>query len=144
MADVPFFLFKKNRKNTPEQKAFLAETRADIRAVIELLSKRGMWSEYHTKRWLAELDVCNDEEVLHLWWDSIVGGAMFEVGSPKIDAVEDLAESITEEMEEAIENDQEFGSDDMPCNINNKRGMRPGSPGRGLRKKMMKAKSVFG
>ena len=88
--DAPAFLYagteRKNKKN------FISVTRNDIRATIDFLYKRGMWSKYHYTQWKTELADIKDEETLHLWWDSIVGGAMFEV--------EPMLESRMEAMEE--------------------------------------------
>lgn len=87
--DSPTFLYAGKRKN---EKNFVAVTKADIEAVIRFLYKRGMWSKYHYTQWLEELKDCQDPEMLHLWWDSIVGGAMFET--------EPMLESRLEAMEE--------------------------------------------
>ena len=88
--DAPAFLYKKEeRKN---KKNFISVTRNDISETIKFLYKRGMWSKYHYTQWTAELNDIEDEETLHLWWDSIVGGAMFEV--------EPMLETRMEAMEE--------------------------------------------
>ena len=87
--DSPTFLYTKERKN---KKNFMTVTRADIKATIEFLYKRGMWSKYHYTQWKAELANIQDEETLHLWWDAIVGGAMFET--------EPMLESRMEALEE--------------------------------------------
>jgi len=88
MADVPMFLFKDKK----DDKKFIKETKADIKAVIDLLYKRGMWSRYHYGFWTAELDKCTSAEMLHLWWDSIVSGAMNEVESPMEERIEAMGE----------------------------------------------------
>lgn len=88
--DAPsFFYGNKERKN---KKNFISATKNDIVATIRFLYKRGMWSKYHYTQWMAEVNSCEDEEMLHLWWDSIVGGAMFET--------EPMLESRIEALEE--------------------------------------------
>ena len=95
--DAPAFLYTdKDRKNSEN---FLSVTKNDIRATIKFLYKRGMWSKYHYTQWMAELEDCNDEEILHLWWDAIVGGAMFEV-EPRLDARLDAMEEFEEDKVE--------------------------------------------
>ena len=95
--DVPAFLYtEKNRKNSEN---FISVTKNDIMATIKFLYKRGMWSKYHQTQWIAELNDCNDEETLHLWWDAIVGGAMFEVEpmlEARIEAMEEFEEDKVE------------------------------------------------
>ena len=73
---APVFLASKDRSTSKE---FVKNTKEDIKAVIELLYSRGMWSKYHYDKWKKELDICGDEAMLHGWWDSIVSGAMFEI-----------------------------------------------------------------
>ena len=100
-ADVPVFLFSKKRSKK-QISAFTNDTKEDIKATIEFLYKRGMWSKYHYTRWIAELDgMC--EESLHLWWDSIVDGAMFEMESPKMEMLEAKTEAMEEMAEEKVE-----------------------------------------
>ena len=98
MADVPMFIFSKKREGSSEQKKFIQDTKADIKAVIDLLYKRGMWSKYHYEKWSKELSMCNNEEMLHLWWDSITTGAMNEVESPKEESLELFTELKAEKM----------------------------------------------
>ena len=99
--DVPMFIFMPNRVNTPRQKKFIKDTKADISATISFLYSRGMWSKYHYNKWMAELKACDNEEVLHLWWDSIVSGAMAETESPIEEAIEDMSEKMSTKMFEA-------------------------------------------
>ena len=90
--DSPSFLYTEERKN---QNNFITVTRADIKATIDFLYKRGMWSKYHYTQWKTELANIKDEETLHLWWDAIVGGAMFEVEpmlQTRIEAMEEFEE----------------------------------------------------
>ncbi len=101
MSDVPVFLFTKSRERKAAS-AFSNETKADIKATIDFLYKRGMWSKYHHKRWMAEVDNMN-EEMAHLWWDAIVSGAMFEMESPKMEMLEARTEAMEEIAEEKVE-----------------------------------------
>lgn len=93
--DAPQFLYSEGRKNSSNQKEFIKATKDDIVATIKFLYKRGMWSKYHYTYWLKEANSMQSEEELHLWWDAIVGGAMFET--------EPLLESKKEAMEEVEE-----------------------------------------
>jgi len=96
MADAPSFLYARDRKKNKE---FVSATKNDIIETIKFLYKRGMWSKYHYTHWMEEAKKCNDEETLHLWWDAIVGGAMFEVeplSEARMEALEDWEEDQVE------------------------------------------------
>ena len=73
---APVFQVDKSRK---AGKKFVADVKADVKAVIELLHARGMWSDFHYEKWSEALDEMTDEVYLHGWWDSVVAGAMYEV-----------------------------------------------------------------
>ena len=73
---TPVFLFGNDNVE------FSNKVREDIIATIEFLYKRGMWSKFHYDFWLKEAKKMNNAEKLHLWWDDIVSGSMFEVESP--------------------------------------------------------------
>lgn len=75
--DSPAFLYTDEKRKNIDN--FRNATRNDIEATINFLYRRGMWSKYHYTQWKNELKDIQSEETLHLWWDSIVGGAMFEV-----------------------------------------------------------------
>lgn len=94
--DAPVFLYKEGR----DDKEFITVTRNDIKATIDFLYKRGMWSKYHYMQWKKALDQIKDAETLHLWWDSIVSGAMFETEpmlGEKIEAMRELEEDKAEQ-----------------------------------------------
>ena len=84
---APVFLKSKDR---PTSKKFTKDTKEDIQAVLDLLHDRGMWSKYHYDKWSKELDICNDEALLHGWWDAITVGSMFELD---LDEVREMQES---------------------------------------------------
>ena len=94
--DAPMFLYGDEDRNSKE---FKAVTKNDIVATIKFLYKRGMWSRYHYTMWMKEVEAMDSEEMLHLWWDSIVGGAMFET-EPMIDA---KLEAMQEFEEDSVE-----------------------------------------
>lgn len=73
---TPVFQVDKNRK---AGKKFAEDAKADLKAVIELLYTRGMWSKFHYEKWMDALNEMTDEVYLHGWWDSVVNGAMYEV-----------------------------------------------------------------
>jgi len=92
---APMFLTTKNRSTS---KKFVADTKADILAVIELLYSRGMWSKYHYEKWTKEVEMSNDEVFLHGMWDAIVNGAMFEEDAEEVYEMQDgLAKKAMEE-----------------------------------------------
>lgn len=93
--DAPEFLYNNGRKGSANQKKFLQATKEDIIETIRFLYKRGMWSKYHYTHWTREANSMESEEELHLWWDAIVGGAMFET--------EPMLETKKEAMEEVVE-----------------------------------------
>ena len=101
MADVPVFLFGKNRDGSKAQSAFVNSTKDDIQATLDFLYKRGMWSKYHYEHWTMALSEMK-EEMLHLWWDAIVGGAMFEMESPHMEMLEAKTEAMEEMAEEKV------------------------------------------
>ena len=72
---VPVFQVNKNRKGSA---AFVKDAKADIIATIEFLYSRGMWSKFHYDKWKAAAEEMEDEIKLHMWWDAIADGAMFE------------------------------------------------------------------
>ena len=84
--DTPVFLF------SGDNKTFGKKTKDDIIATIEFLYSRGMWSKFHYENWLKEAQEMSDAEELHLWWDSIVAGAMFEIESPLEERIEKMSE----------------------------------------------------
>lgn len=84
---APVFLANKMRGKTKEE--FTKTVTEDVKAVITLLYKRGMWSKFHYDKWMSELEVCSDEVFLHAWWDAIVNGAMFEL---EVDELAEFAE----------------------------------------------------
>ena len=95
--DAPMFLYSGSRENSKE---FTTITKNDIIATIKFLYKRGMWSKYHYTMWLKEVQAMEDEEMLHLWWDAIVGGAMFETEpmiEAKMEAMQELEEDKVEQ-----------------------------------------------
>ena len=95
--DAPVFLYSDTRKNSKE---FKSVTKNDIIATIKFLYKRGMWSKYHYTMWMKEVQAMEDEEMLHLWWDSIVGGAMFETEpmlESKLEAMQEFEEDAVEQ-----------------------------------------------
>ena len=96
--DSPAFLFKEGRKSNDEE--FNKPTKNDIRATIRFLYQRGMWSKYHYTMWTKELESCKDSEMLHLWWDSIVGGAMFEVEGRLEARLEAIEEAEADKIEQ--------------------------------------------
>lgn len=102
MADVPVFLYLEERKGSKVSETFLKDTKADIQAVLDLLMQRGMWSEYHYKKWSAELKACGSEEVVHLWWDAITTGTMFETESKVMEMIEGQLEAAEEIGEEKV------------------------------------------
>ena len=73
---APVIQVDKNRKGG---KKFAADVKADVKAVIELLHTRGMWSDFHYEKWMDALDEMTDEVLLHGWWDSVVNSCMYEV-----------------------------------------------------------------
>ena len=73
---APVFQVDKNRKGG---KKFAVDVKADVKAVIELLHARGMWSDFHYEKWMDALDEMTDEVLLHGWWDDIVNSSMYEV-----------------------------------------------------------------
>ena len=73
---VPVFMVDKNRKG---KNKFIADVKADLRATIEFLYERKMWSRFHYEKWMDALNEMTDEVYLHGWWDSVVNGAMYEV-----------------------------------------------------------------
>lgn len=92
----PVFLYTDDRND----KDFVAVTKNDIKATIDFLYKRGMWSKYHYMQWKKALDQITDAETLHLWWDAIVSGAMFETDAmldEKLDAMRKLEEDKSEQ-----------------------------------------------
>ena len=91
--DTPVFILAGKERTT--KKSFDDATRNDIEATLKFLYKRGMWSKFHFKHWIAEVKNM-DSEMLHLWWDAITTGAMFET--------ESMVEERLEAMEEAEEN----------------------------------------
>lgn len=93
--DAPAFIY--GNKNRSNRQKFVKKNKEDVLATIEFLYKRGMWSKFHYEQWKAEAQSMTDEEMLHLWWDSIVGGAMFEV-EPNFEAKK---EGMEEEAEDA-------------------------------------------
>lgn len=74
-AHVPVFQVNKNRKGS---KVFAKDAKADVVATIEFMYERGMWSKFHYDKWKAAAEEMNDEVKLHMWWDAIVNGVMFE------------------------------------------------------------------
>jgi len=94
MADVPVFVFENNDK-----KLFISKNKADIQATIDFLYERGMWSKFHKEQWSDQLSKINDAEKLHLWWDAITQGAMFEMESPLHERIESLGEMDKEKKE---------------------------------------------
>lgn len=90
----PMFLANKDRKTSGE---FKKTAKADILAVIELLYSRGMWSKFHYDKWKKEAQQCDDEIMLHEWWDAIVAGAMYEDDSEEVRELRDgLASKLME------------------------------------------------
>ena len=79
--DVPMFLVTEKQKMTPAKAKFAVDTKGDIQAVMDVLLERGMWSKYHHTHWSNFLKEMTCSEKIHLWWDSITTGAMFEVES---------------------------------------------------------------
>ena len=101
MSDVPVFIYRKDR--SPKLKsAFVSSNKEDILATIAFLYKRGMWSKFHHDKWSAEVKDSNCEEYLHLYWDSITSGAMFEMESPHMEALEAKTEAMEEKAEEKV------------------------------------------
>ena len=97
--DTPAFLLAEGKERKDEE--FNKPTKNDIRATIRFLYQRGMWSKYHYTMWMKELESCGDSEMLHLWWDSIVGGAMFEVEGrfeARLEAIEEAEEDKIEQQ----------------------------------------------
>ncbi len=96
----PAFIYDENRTDK-EKKEFAQITYSDIDATIKFLYKRGMWSKYHYMQWTKALEsMKDDEETLHLWWDAIVSGAMFEVPAmleERLEAMKDLEEDAVEQ-----------------------------------------------
>lgn len=82
------FLVTEKQKMSPKKAKFTANTREDIQATMDFLLSRGMWSKYHHTHWSAFLSECGDPEMLHLWWDAITTGSMFEVESPLEESLE--------------------------------------------------------
>ncbi len=101
MSDVPVAIIM-NQCGHEENKEFEKVNRDDILATIEFLYKRGMWSKFHYTQW-KKMAMHMDAEALHLWWDSIVGGAMFEMESPKMEMLEAKTEKMEEMAEEMVE-----------------------------------------
>ena len=97
--DVPVMDIASKKKN----KEFLKKNKDDIQATMDFLYKRGMWSKFHYEQWTNMLKECESSELLHLWWDSIVGGAMFEMESPKMEMIEEAMEGMGEVAEEVGE-----------------------------------------
>ena len=98
--DSPAFLYTKGQDKRANKANFMTTTRNDIQETIKFLYKRGMWSKYHYTQWLNELKDCESEETLHLWWDAIVSGAMFEVEpmlEARIEAMEEFEEDKVEQ-----------------------------------------------
>ena len=88
---APVFQVDKNRKGG---KKFAADVKADVKAVIELLYARGMWSKFHYDKWLEALDEMTDEVYLHGWWDSVVNSCMYEVDYDKLREMQDIHEGL--------------------------------------------------
>ena len=83
---APVFQIDKSRK---AGKKFAADAKADLKAVIELLYARGMWSKFHYEKWMDALNEMTDEVYLHGWWDSVVAGAMYEVDEEDLREMQD-------------------------------------------------------
>ena len=95
----PSFLYGKDRSG--KAKADFAKiTYMDIKETMKFLYKRGMWSKYHFMQWTKALEeLKNNEEELHLWWDAIVSGAMFETDALLKERLEALKEFEEDELE---------------------------------------------
>ena len=83
---VPVFMVDKNRKG---KNKFIADVKADLRATIEFLYKRKMWSDFHYEKWMDALDEMTDEVLLHGWWDSVVNSCMYEVDEEDLREMQD-------------------------------------------------------
>ena len=95
--DTPIFILaNKDRKN---KASFDSAAKADIKATMQFLFKRGMWSKYHYTHWMRELESMECSEMLHLWWDAITGGAMFETESMISERLEALEEYEEDKVE---------------------------------------------
>ena len=79
--DTPMFLVTEKQKMTPAKAKMSSATTEAIQAVMDTLLQRGMWSKYHHTHWSNFLKEMTCIEKLHLWWDSITTGSMFEVES---------------------------------------------------------------
>jgi hypothetical protein len=79
-------VFQTNKKRAGAKK-LAADAKADIKAVIELLFERGMWSKFHYDKWMQGLEELDDEVSLHMWWDAVVNGAMFEVDCEEFEEI---------------------------------------------------------
>ena len=94
--DVPVFLVcGTNGVNQEHVKAM----RTDIMDTIKFFYKKGFWSKHHYTHWLQAAKDMEDPEKLHLWWDSITTGAMFEIEgrtSARLEAMEELVEDEIE------------------------------------------------
>lgn len=102
MADVPIATIMNQVKDGSNNKEFEKANRADVLATIEFLYKRGMWSKFHYNHW-KKMANGMDAEMLHLWWDAITSGAMFEMESPKMEMLEAKTEAMEEFIEEKVE-----------------------------------------
>ncbi len=118
-ADVPVFMFSKDRYDSKASSAFTNDTRSDIKATLDFLLKRGMFSSYHHKHWLNALGGMH-EEMLHLWWDSIVGGSMFEMDSPHMEMLEAKTKAMEEMAEEKVEMKMGMGNKDKHMKMKSK------------------------
>ena len=88
---APVFQVDKNRKGG---KKFAADVKADVKAVIELLHARGMWSDFHYEKWMDALDEMTDEVLLHGWWDSVVNSCMYEVDYEELREMQNMHEGL--------------------------------------------------
>lgn len=97
---APAWLYDPNRSEK-DKKEFNQITYNDIDATIKFLYKRGMWSKYHYMEWTKALNAIKDDgEALHLWWDAIVSGAMFETETGLGERIEALKEFESDEVEQ--------------------------------------------
>jgi hypothetical protein len=128
-------------KNSNKNDKFVEANKKDILATYKFLYNRGMWSKFHYEQWSKMIEDCKDAETLHLAWDSIVSGAMYEMESPKHEAMEARTEKMEEMVEDMVESRFYMSHFAMgPMELSS--GPKPKKLGMMLKKKKMKAKKA--
>lgn len=101
MSDVPVVTVMNSCKGKGSEE-FLKANVADIKDTLTFMYKKGMISKFHYEQW-NKMTNGLDAETAHLWWDSITSGVMFEMESPKMEALEAMTEKMEEMAEKKVE-----------------------------------------